>query len=353
MDTLKQTFLRNMNRTKQKRWNLEVHHSYITPEILFNECQQENDPPLTIDIREPEQFRISHINRAINCYLTQEEVSEGYQINALEKKIEVDNYAIFNHRKVTQTIVIYGESDIDGESLGRFFAKLLHKENPAYHIFVLRGGFRQFYRAYPFMCDDLSVRETYLLTRRPFPNEILKDFMYLGGIREAMATDNLTDLQCSYVINLDPSASKPYPNQFQYLLTSMRPHLAYTDKESLWHGIIVKSFDWIEKARKEKQAILIHDRYGTDLAPALVIAFIMKSHNWTLEKAYNHTLARRKHILLSYDTWRLLAKTEFEFHQFSTVADTINSKEMFPDRGAIFVDETSVWSSIRDNCTIL
>lgn len=68
---------------------------------------------------------------------------------------------------------------------------------------ALIGGFEEYHKAYAFYCDNMSVEQTHSVdpsTYIPYPNAIVPNLIYLGGLQEATCLENLQDVRVTHVV---------------------------------------------------------------------------------------------------------------------------------------------------------
>ena len=129
-------------------------------------------------------------------------------------------------------LVLYGTDDATQAVCAEYLAQRFRHESPRYRIYVLKGttvlfhpvlihtlkrkmadvicgrsspgGFTEYCKHYAFYCDAMSVVQTHSVdptTYISYPNAIVPDLLYLGGLQEAMCLENMHDLKITHVVS--------------------------------------------------------------------------------------------------------------------------------------------------------
>eukprot|EP00037_Helgoeca_nana_P023953 m.251055 g.251055 ORF g.251055 m.251055 type:complete len:333 (-) comp26496_c0_seq1:2379-3377(-) len=120
------------------------------------------------------------------------------------------------------------------------------------------------------------------------PPTMVFENLLLGGQKDADDLELLKKLGVSAVLNVTPDP----PTH------SHGPDICYKQLPILdtWHQNVSsyfdETFDFIE-AHRGKGSVLVHCRAGISRSPTIVMAYLMKKNNWTLDMTYSHVRQSR------------------------------------------------------------
>jgi hypothetical protein len=301
--------------------------------VVFNMLQCEDPPSLVIDIRKPQRYKRSHIFRAINVHIKKkEEEAEALgspTLKGFEHRMAQDHRVVFRRRIAPSPIVIYAESNPNHTLDPRLerLASLLIEEDSNYRVYLVEGGFEAFQSQYPFYCDRQSVRESHLQNRMAYPREVVPGALYMGGIREAFSRGNLTHLGISRVISLGKTREFALYDSDMQVMTWVVGNFNDCELAPLFKS----TQEFIDEAREGGHVVLVHDRYGEELAPTVILAYLVCKNGWTLEKATNFVRDKcNTRIRPSYGFWEQLGLMEQGVHKKSTLTLAVDFKKDFP-----------------------
>jgi hypothetical protein len=350
-----------------------------TIQMLFNRCQRTDIFPTVIDTRSAAEWRLSHVRRSVSLTVTGDDVRAGLTLDDLLQRAERDHRTVLSRRVAASTIFIYQGGKRPREAL--FLRELLLAENSAYEVFVVAAGVDAFHTAYPFMCDELTVRESHLTELRAYPVEAQPGFLYVGGVREAMNVDFLQDLQVKSVICMTTTRENPFVDEFQYLnyhslergaggggggggggdddetgshsscdSATMSEDMSILRLESMdfddaggdggdgtgggsdaFRRFLDRAFDFLSIEQKAGRRVLVHCRYGSSVSCALVMGWLMFVRRCSLKQAFDELVATKPLVDPPYAYWRQLALYEYELTQASTLHQTVDIDALFPD----------------------
>jgi protein-tyrosine phosphatase len=126
-----------------------------------------------------------------------------------------------------------------------------------------------------------------------YPSQIIHNFLYLGSLQSAEDRRVLRDLRITRVVNLTVEGENPFENDpsFSYCLCPI------DDRPDVDISLLFDSaFDFIEKARSEKQRCLVHCAMGISRSCAIVLYYLMKSQRISLCDAFHHVSACRPSV---------------------------------------------------------
>ncbi|PKI64191.1 hypothetical protein CRG98_015378 [Punica granatum] len=124
-----------------------------------------------------------------------------------------------------------------------------------------------------------------------FPSEILPQFLYLGSYDNASRSELLKTQGISRVLNTVPACQNLYKNSFTYHCLQDDKSLSFDDANQ-----------FLENCERDKARVLVHCMSGKSRSPAIVIAYLMKSKGWRLERSHQWVKERRPSIDLAEGT---------------------------------------------------
>lgn len=122
------------------------------------------------------------------------------------------------------------------------------------------------------------------------PSKIF-DYLYLGSEWNAANFEELQKNNVGYILNVTREIDNFFPESFNYM--NIRVYdVEATDLLSHWPA----TFNFINTARKNGQAVLVHCKMGVSRSASTVIAYAMKQQHWTLDVALTYVRDRRSII---------------------------------------------------------
>jgi protein-tyrosine phosphatase len=123
------------------------------------------------------------------------------------------------------------------------------------------------------------------------PSEIIRGELYLGGRASTVDEDELLSRKVTHVVSLTTEDVELPGKNLKQL------HIRLEDAgESDLLGNFERIFDFVEDARANHTAILIHCEAGISRSATSVIAYLIKYHNMSLLEAFQFTKERRRII---------------------------------------------------------
>jgi len=125
------------------------------------------------------------------------------------------------------------------------------------------------------------------------PAEILPDLLYLGSCLIAKDKQALKMNNIKFIVNATAEVDNFFEmdSGFSYLKINLQD---FPDERLEPH--FAKTFQLIDKALAQKQAVLVHCQAGVSRSTSLVLAYLMKNANMTLKDAFQHVKMRRECI---------------------------------------------------------
>ena len=177
---------KNVNELKeQKQKEIDKQDIFASRTDIFNWLQWNNFNQrfLLVDFRALESYDKAHIQAAIH-------------------HLALNDSSLLNDSKVT--VVLHHEDSKSMEQLQKKRIKLL--EDYKVTCKILKHGFNGFCEKYPFLIEN-SNQNTFL----NYPNEIIKNQLYLGDFNHAYNKQILEDLKITHIVNV----TKKYQNKYQ------------------------------------------------------------------------------------------------------------------------------------------
>ncbi|XP_076021110.1 protein phosphatase Slingshot homolog 3 [Genypterus blacodes] len=114
------------------------------------------------------------------------------------------------------------------------------------------------------------------------------DYLYLGSEWNAANFEELHKNNVGYILNVTREIDNFFPESFTYM--NIRVYdVEATDLLSHW----TDTYNFINTARKNGQAVLVHCKMGVSRSASTVIAYAMKQQRWPLDVALAYVKDRR------------------------------------------------------------
>ena len=258
-------------------WDGAIHSSIFDPSYM-----------LVIDARPRADYDRGHIILArcsASLYNDLTSAMFGYGYNAGGEEVIANRLKEYTH------VVVYGNavSDTRNEDLPeiKLMRELMNYElvDPLF----LMTGFESFHQALPFMCTtkDLTIRRDHKEIT-VYPSVILENQLYLGRGEQATNSKIVSDLKLTHVINIGSEHASPFTDRIQYL------NIKLDDNPSSDLKIYFsKGNQFISDALCAGGRVMVHCNLGVSRSSTIVIAYLMKSRQWTLKVAHDFVRDRR------------------------------------------------------------
>lgn len=278
----------------------EMTGTQIVTERLVALLESGTEKVLLIDSRPFVEYNTSHILEAININcsklmkrrLQQDKVliTELIQHSA-KHKVNID---------CSQKVVVYDQSSQDVASLSSdcFLTVLLGKLEKSFSsVHLLAGGFAEFSRCFPGLCEGKStlvptcISQPCLPVANIGPTRILPN-LYLGCQRDVLNKELMQQNGIGYVLNASNTCPKPdFIPESHFLRVPVND--SFCEKILPW---LDKSVDFIEKAKASNGCVLVHCLAGISRSATIAIAYIMKRMDMSLDEAYRFVKEKRPTI---------------------------------------------------------
>lgn len=205
-------------------------------------------------------------------------------------------------RKLRDVVLVADRSQLrDAASWVFTLQHLLAAEGLVASVKVLCDSYADFALRYPFYTTEsvLSSATGAVVAsgvhRVTYPNEIVSGFLYLGNMWQATSPQVIADLGITHIVN----ASLDVGNVFE------TDGVVYHDvklKDSS-AADISQFFDatcrFIHNAKQAtpRHRVLVHCTQGISRSATLVVVYLMRTHRWSLARAFNYVRAGRGVIL--------------------------------------------------------
>ncbi|KAL6048163.1 Dual specificity protein phosphatase 15 [Balamuthia mandrillaris] len=307
---------------------------------------------LVVDQRTPQEFGARHVKSSLSFHdsLHRTDGDKAYRLwkatqrIACTDKCEEDCRGPCRRASVGRIVLIPPTSSSnnverkrnDMQNIKAFvqFVKGTPGLSSDVQVFVYTDSIAELYKAYPFVCCSSSESESSpdLERYESWPTRILPH-LFLGDYSSATAAPVLRRWGITHIINVTHE-----PNYFQCNNTSPRTSSSYPSSPLATHSSVARSsassnsssrqdapgaskdsfqylriavsdsskqsiaeyfetaISFIEEARKESSAVLVHCIAGISRSTTIVLAYLMKTEGWSLDKAYRFVKEKR-HII--------------------------------------------------------
>ncbi|KAM9997459.1 hypothetical protein ACTFIZ_010954 [Dictyostelium cf. discoideum] len=215
-----------------------------------------------------------------------------YNIDELEKTISTTSSSNGSDQDIIKSLKV---SDWDKVVLRHF---LLKKKKTK--VIIYQGGFSQFQKDYSFMCNGSNNSSSSSSSSsgggggggsQLYPSEIIKDFLYLGGVENAGNRQQLINLKITHIVNMASELDDVYPHLYKYY----RANLDDRPKANIYdHFEPVIQF--INDCKKQGGRVLIHCAMGISRSTTVVLAYLMKEDHMTYTDAFTFCKQKRSCI---------------------------------------------------------
>ncbi|CAF0939395.1 unnamed protein product [Adineta ricciae] len=127
------------------------------------------------------------------------------------------------------------------------------------------------------------------------PSLILEPYLYLGNCISAHDTNRLSKLGIRHILNVairDVEVCPYYSSDIRTLTIDLRDD----DRENILRAFD-QAFAFIDDARRVKSRVLVHCSHGQSRSPAIVIGYLMRTYNVSLEQCLVHVVKARPCVL--------------------------------------------------------
>ncbi|EAS02295.1 tyrosine phosphatase (macronuclear) [Tetrahymena thermophila SB210] len=155
-----------------------------------------------------------------------------------------------------------------------------------------------------------------------YPNQIIPN-LYLGSVGAALSKDVLVELNIKYVL----TAMEEFKHPFQDIITEYKIIRIKDSKNENIINYFEESNEFMHKAISSNQNVLVHCFAGVSRSTSLVLAYLMKYQNKTLDEALNITKQARPVIQPNQNFLAQLKKYEELLKKENTEQQPEDQKE--------------------------
>uniref|UniRef100_A0A8C7E4L5 protein-serine/threonine phosphatase n=1 Tax=Naja naja TaxID=35670 RepID=A0A8C7E4L5_NAJNA len=119
------------------------------------------------------------------------------------------------------------------------------------------------------------------------PSKIF-DYLYLGSEWNAANLEELQKNRVSHILNVTREIDNFFPEHFTYMNVRI-----YDEEASQLLPYWKETHNFISDVRTQGSRVLVHCKMGVSRSGSTVIAYAMKEHGWSLERALGHVRERR------------------------------------------------------------
>ncbi|CAF1050587.1 unnamed protein product [Didymodactylos carnosus] len=123
------------------------------------------------------------------------------------------------------------------------------------------------------------------------PSLVLDPYLFLGNCISAHDVNRLSKLGIRYILNVasrDVEVCPYYGKDYRTLQIDLRD-----DEQENILQVLEKAFAFIDEAKLNKCRVLVHCSHGQSRSPAIVIAYLMRTYNISLEQCLSHVIKAR------------------------------------------------------------
>jgi len=294
---------------------------FLSPKGLHEILTENSCNVITIDVRPFSDFVVGHIAGAFSVRLSSlliRRLAQGkipfIDIVADDQKVRFRSWSADNKKRV----VVYDENASEVE-LGSVDAKnpILVVTKSLLQTFadvcILQGGYSTYKALAPDTVETADdERPNPLFSHCPCevanerspvdkhvrdttPSEILP-FLYVGSQQHAQSRPILEQLKISHILNITATCPNWYADTIQYKNIQIK---------DTWNQNITSyfedAFQFIDSARNAGGRVLVHCVAGISRSPTITIAYLMRTHNLSLQAALAHVKTQRNIVSPNLD----------------------------------------------------
>lgn len=299
----------------------------------FNDVLLKTDANQTIilDLRSFLSYNQSHIKDAINVSIPAPLLKKkGFSLAIVEGCICRENDKTKFRNRDGITVLMYDNTDEASErnnTLVNLYTSL-KEEGRVTATYWLGGGFESFHLAFPDRCKLAGPITSKLFKGADALNSVIKslsshndsgpdepvqilNYLFLAGEKVAGSRAVLNKYNIKCIVNAAIECENSFPNDFSYL----RLELYDSCNQKCLFELFDKAIDFIHKARDLNQNVLVHCRAGQSRSATIVVAYLMKTLNFDLARAYSYVQRRRPAISPNLGFMGQLTLLDKELHQ--------------------------------------
>ncbi|XP_068611678.1 dual specificity protein phosphatase 16 [Brachionichthys hirsutus] len=258
------------------------------------------DRVVLIDSRPFVDYNASHILEAVNV-----NCSKLMKRRLQQDKVQITELLQHSAGKKlvlhgSQEVVVYDQASSDpaapsAESFLRILLVKLERSFPSVHL--LSGGFSEFSRLFPGLCEGTSTPAPPPTSQPCLPAAdigptLVLPYLFLGCQRDVLNQDLMQQNDIVYVLNASNTCPKPdFIPESHFLRVPVND--SFCEKILPW---LDPSVEFIEKAKASNARVLVHCLAGISRSATIAIAYIMKRMDLSLDEAYRFVKDKRPTI---------------------------------------------------------
>ncbi|KAF8790316.1 dual specificity protein phosphatase Mpk3-like [Argiope bruennichi] len=307
---------------------------YISPQ-RFNDVIRSNEIPVIIlDCRSATDFYDSHVRGAMNVTIPASVImlrrlaNGKMSISSIIRGVE--NRERFNTLWKTHWIVLYDMNTELMRATGPCVISTLFRRlrRDGCQVVCLQGGFMAFQRRFPEWLEslpadqrdgDLSLDNLRIApvvdndgeelldsgmageptpNDPPFPVEILP-YLFLGNAENSTDLEALRRHNITYILNVTPNLPNAFKDEefgIRYMQIPVQDHWSQNLSPYFPNAIA-----FIDRARQNNQAILVHCVAGISRSVTITLAYLMQKLRMSLNDAFDFVRQRKGNIAPNFN----------------------------------------------------
>ena len=140
-----------------------------------------------------------------------------------------------------------------------------------------------------------------------YDSTLIVDQLYLGNSCNARNYYELENNKVGLIINSSPCISNYFQNEFEYYNVKVED---ISGADILCHldNTVTKMHDFIES--NPQKSVFVHCFMGSSRSATIIIAYLMKYHNYNLRDGLNFVKEKREVVNLNQDFFKQLSEFE-------------------------------------------
>ncbi|KAL0484966.1 dual specificity protein phosphatase [Acrasis kona] len=274
----------------------------IDSKKLYNILQEIGVVKLVFDLRSPEAYEKSHARTAQHLHVENEFIDVAEHQNNFAHEVSKHIEAVFPNKDlkrralVFRYIVTYGSAshrdDFYMDTLAKWIKmeqlRTLTAHNNRLPIvekfYIVKDSYSTFEKRYPFLCSTKEKGPAY---GKPYPSEIVSDFLYLGDRENSQTLSQLKDCKINYILNMAqelPNKFEDTPEDPEYQINYLKLGTGDTIFDVI-HPLFEKAVQFIDKARSNGGRVLIHCSMGVSRSATVTAAYLMRTDKLDVDEA--------------------------------------------------------------------
>lgn len=299
---------------------------WISSSDVYNKAVCGGGAFLLIDTRTVDDYAAGHMPEALNLpqplvVAESQNLTPGEKLESCLSVADIpqdfDPLRRLQRRRLLEVIMYdaRGTQDDKGSKWLQDLAKLFIEDGLV--LSVYRSSYAPFFAAFPFLCTSNTPSFQLFKPGSFFPNEIIppvldenrqivKGGLYLAGFNVALNLGVLNVLQIRRVVDAStiPDCKERWAAKGVKYMT-----ITVNDKENAdIQQYFAASTSFTLEGINAGEGVLIHCMAGASRSAALVLAFLMKTHDLTLPVAYDLVYRKRALIIVNMGFRRQLAQ---------------------------------------------